>query len=117
MHTQDAADWGERYMTGEERDGVVTEKTNDHISRPGKMVTPEKKKEELKYFSVQMHYRQEVCVKAKDENEAEEIASNADFSTSAIDLEEVEAEEMYNDPGDERLVEEFKSDDKYAESE
>jgi hypothetical protein len=96
-------------------DGVTTEKTNDHISGSGKMVAPEKKKEEMKYFSVQMHYRQEVCVKAKDENEAEEIARNADFSTSMFDLEEVESEEMYNDPGDERLVEEFKSEDKYAE--
>lgn len=74
-------------------------------------------KNNMLYFSVQMHYRQEVCVKAKDENEAEEIARNADFSTSAVDLDEVEAEEMYNDPGDERMVEEFKSEEKYAESE
>jgi hypothetical protein len=115
MHAKDAVDWGERYMTGEERDGVVVEKTSDHISHTGKMVVPEKKEKEMKYFSVQLHYRMEVCVKAKDENEAEEIARNADFSTSMAELEEVEAEDMYNDPGDERLVEEFKSDDKYAE--
>jgi len=71
----------------------------------------------MPYFSVQVHYRQEVCVKAKDESEAEEIAIRADFSTSMLDIEEVDAEEMYNDPGDERLVQEFKDQDKYAEGE
>ena len=71
----------------------------------------------MKYFSVQMTYRQEVCVFAKDEDEAEEIAREADFSTSMIDLKEVSAEELYNDPGDERLVKQFNEEGRYAESE
>ena len=69
----------------------------------------------MPYYSVQVHYRQEVCVKAKDESEAEEIALRADFSTSMLDIEDVAAEEMYNNPEDEQLVQEFKNDDKYAE--
>ena len=71
----------------------------------------------MKYFSVQMTYRQEVCVLAKDEDEAEEIAREADFSTSMIDLKEVSAEELYNDPGDEQLVKQFNEEGRYAESE
>jgi len=71
----------------------------------------------MPYYSVQMRYRQEVCVKAKDEGEAEEIARNADFSTSSIDLDEAEAEELYNDPDDADSVKEFKAEDKYAEAE
>jgi hypothetical protein len=71
----------------------------------------------MKYFSVQITYRQEVCVKAKDEGEAEEIALHATFDQSFLDIQEVTAEELYNDPGDERLVAEFKREDKYAESE
>ena len=71
----------------------------------------------MPYYSVIMKYRQEVCVKAKDEGEAEEVARNADFSTSSIDLDETEAEELYNDPEDAGSIEEFKSEDKYAEAE
>jgi len=71
----------------------------------------------MPYYSVQMRYRQEVCVKAKDEGEAEEVARNADFGTSSIDLVETEAEELYNDPEDAGSIEEFKSEDKYAEAE
>ena len=71
----------------------------------------------MPYYSVIMKYRQEVCVKAKDEGEAEEVARNADFGTSSIDLDETEAEELYNDPEDAGSIEEFKSEDKYAEAE
>ena len=71
----------------------------------------------MPYYSVIMKYRQEVCVKAKDEGEAEEVARNADFGTSSIDLVETEAEELYNDPEDAGSIEEFKSEDKYAEAE
>ena len=70
----------------------------------------------MPYYSVIMKYRQEVCVKAKDEGEAEEVARNADFSTSSIDLDETEAEELYNDPEDAGSIEEFKSEDKYLEA-
>ena len=70
----------------------------------------------MPYYSVQMRYRQEVCVKAKDEGEAEEVARNADFGTSSIDLVETEAEELYNDPEDAGSIEEFKSEDKYLEA-
>jgi len=68
------------------------------------------------YFSVQMTYRQEVCVRAIDAEEAEDIARNANFDTTMCNV-EAEAEEMYNEAGDERLVEEFKAEGKYAESE
>ena len=71
----------------------------------------------MPYYSVIMKYRQEVCVKAKDEGEAEEVARNADFGTSSIDLDETEAEELYNDPEDADSIKEFKSEDKYAEAE
>ena len=71
----------------------------------------------MPYYSVIMKYRQEVCVKAEDEGEAEEVARNADFGTSSIDLDETEAEELYNDPEDAGSIEEFKSEDKYAEAE
>jgi len=71
----------------------------------------------MPYYSVQMKYRQEVCVKAKDEGEAEEVARNADFSTSSVDLDEAEAEELYNDPEDAGSIKEFKAEDKYAEAE
>jgi len=68
----------------------------------------------MPYYSVQMKYTQEVCVKAKDESEAEHIAENANFETVMCDV-ECEAEEMYNDPGDEDLVQQFKDEEKYAE--
>jgi hypothetical protein len=63
-----------------------------------------------------MTYKQEVCVRAIDEEEAEEIARNANFDTAMCDI-EAEAEDMYNEAGDKRLVEEFKAEGKYAESE
>jgi hypothetical protein len=59
----------------------------------------------------------EVCVKAKNEDEALEISRNASFDTGAIDLEETSAEELYNDPEDARLIQEFKDEGKYAEAE
>jgi len=70
----------------------------------------------MPYYSVIMKYRQEVCVKAKDEGEAEEVARNADFSISSIDLDETEAEELYNDPEDAGSIKEFQAEDKYAEA-
>jgi hypothetical protein len=57
----------------------------------------------------------EVCVKAKDEGEAEELANEADFDWGMADIEDATAEEMYNDEGDDSLVEDFKREDRYAE--
>jgi len=71
----------------------------------------------MPYYSVIMKYRQEVCVKAKDEGEAEEVARNADFSINSDALDETEAEELYNEREDAGSIEEFKSEDKYAEAE
>jgi hypothetical protein len=98
------------FVNAEDRHAVVECKSFTH--HPIKEIGAEKK-----YFSVQMTYRQEVCVKAKDESEAEEIARSADFSTSFMDLQDADAEELYNDPGDEHLVKEFKEQDRYAEDE
>ena len=68
-----------------------------------------------RYYSVQITKRMEVCVKAKDESDAEEIARDADFDWVMADIEDVSAEEMYNDKGDDELVEDFKRDERYAE--
>ena len=71
-----------------------------------------------RYYSVQVTKRMEVCVKAKDEAEAEEIAGEADFDWVMADVEDATAEEMYNGEDgsdDAHLVEEFKRDDRYAE--
>ena len=67
-----------------------------------------------RYYSVQVTKRMEVCVRAKDEAEAEEIACEADFDWVMADVEDATAVEMYNGE-DARLVDEFKREDRYAE--
>ena len=70
-----------------------------------------------KYHSVQIIKRMEVCVKAEDEEEAEEIAREADFSWAMADVEVDYVEEMYNgeDGDDTHIIDDFKVEDRYAE--
>jgi len=69
---------------------------------------------EKRHYSVQIQQRMEVCVLAADENEAEEIAREAQFEWVMADVEVESVEEAYNDEEDSEAIQDFKDEGKYA---
>jgi hypothetical protein len=70
-----------------------------------------------KYYSVQLVARMEVCVLAESEADAKALALDRsdDFSWDRARSVTAEAEELYNKPEDEYMVQEFKDEGNYAE--
>ena len=69
------------------------------------------------YYAIQIKRQMEVCVLAETEEEAEEIARNAEFEWTMADTEIESVDAEYNESGDAHLITEFKEEGRYAESE
>ena len=67
------------------------------------------------FYAIQVKRQMEVCVLAETEEEAEEIARNADFDWSMADTEIESVDAEYNEAKDAHLIQEFKQEDRYAE--
>lgn len=69
-----------------------------------------------KYYSVQVTKLMEVCVLAESEEDAEELAISRqdDYDWTRARRCMAEAEELYNDPEDADLIQEFKDEQRFA---
>lgn len=70
-----------------------------------------------RHYALQVNKQMEVCVLAETEEEAEEIARNADFDWSMADVEIESVDAEYNEDGDGHFIAEFKNEGRYADSE
>ena len=69
------------------------------------------------FYAIQVKRQMEVCVLAETEEEAEEIARNAEFEWTMADTEIESVDAEYNEASDKHLIEEFKNEGRYADSE